>query len=133
MLPSEVKRQSYRGYRYNVLDGWSKLEEATINAETYKVEFFRLSERTIDPMCDALNGYYSTWTKFLCEYTDKKGKLAVVIDTPEDADKVYTMLADIEPLEFEHEDPMSAVDVARTKLKAVIDLIRNSEEEKYAV
>ncbi len=123
MLPSEVKMKSYRGYRHNVPDGWKKLEEATINADTYKVEFFRLCERTIDPMCDALNGYYSTWTKFLCEYADEHGKLSIIVRKPEDADKLYRMLTDIQPVTFEYEGTIPAVDVARTKMETLIDLI----------
>ena len=133
MLPSEVKMPIYHDYHYNVPEGWQKIPETTIVGEGYKVEFYRLSERTIDMMCDALNGWFNIWTKFNCEYTDGKGKLSITVRKPEDADKLFNMLAGITPLEFEHEDSMPAVDVARTKLETVIDLIKNNRKEKYAV
>ena len=57
-LPSAIEMKSCSGYRKNVFEGWKKLDEATISGEGYKVEFFRLSEKTIDRMCDALNGWY---------------------------------------------------------------------------
>ncbi len=133
MLPSEVKMKSYRGYRHNVFEGWQKMPEATIIGEGYTVEFSRLSERTIDMFCDALNGWENIWTKFCCEYTDDKGKLSITVRKPEDADKLFNMLADITPLEFEHEESLSAVDIARTKMETVINLITDSRREKYAV
>lgn len=123
MLPSEVKMKSYRGCHRDVFTGWQKMPEATIIGEGYIVEFSRLFERTIDPMCDALNGWYALWTKFCCEYTDSKGKLSIIFRKPEDADKLYSMLADVTPLEFEYEDTLSAADVARSKIETLISLI----------
>ena len=134
MFPSEITMKSYRGYRNDIFEGWKKLDDATIAGEGYIVEFFRLSERTIDMMCDALNGWYGIWTKFRCEYTDSKGTLSITVRKPEDADKLFILLDGITPVEFEHEDPMPAVDVARTKLEAVIEMIRDSgRREHYAV
>ncbi len=124
MLPSEIKMKSYTGYHNDVFEGWKKLDDATIVGEGYRIEFFRLSERTIDMMCDALNGWHNIWTKFCCEYTDSKGKLSITVSKPEDADKLFRMLEDVKPVEFEHEDPMPAVSVARTKLETLIELIR---------
>ena len=124
MLPSEVKMKSYRGYRHNVYEGWKKLDDVTISGEGYTVEFFRLSERTIDMMCDALNGWYNVWTKFCCEYKDSNGTLSITVRNPEDADKLFNLLVDIKPIEFEHEGITPAVDIARTKMKTLIDLIR---------
>lgn len=92
--------------------------------EGYTVEFYRLSESTIDMMCDALNGWHNVWTKFRCEFKDAKGTLAITVHKPEDADKLYRMLVDIRPVEFEYDETMPAVDAARIKLEALIDLIR---------
>ena len=123
MLPSEVTMKSYRGYRHDIFEGWRKMPEATIVGEGYTVDFSRLSESTIDMMCDALNGWYSIWTKFCCELTDSKGKLSIIFRKPEDADKLYNLLSDITPLEFEHEGTLSAADVARSKIETLISLI----------
>ena len=123
MLPSEVKMKSYRGYRHSIFEGWQKLPEATIIGEGYTVEFSRLSESTIDMMCDALNGWFNIWTKFCCDFTDTKGKLSIIFRKPEDADKLYNLLSEIAPLEFEHEGTLSAADVARSKLETLINLI----------
>ena len=130
MLPSEITMQSHCGYRKNIFEGWRKMPEATIIGDGYKVEFFRLSERTIDVMCDALNGWYNVWTKFRCEYTDSKGTLSITVRKPEDADKLFNLLANISPLEFEHEDPLPAVDVARIKLETIIWMIRDKSGKK---
>ena len=123
MLPSEVKMKSYRGYHRDIFEGWRKMPEVTIIGEGYTIEFSRLSERTIDMFCDALNGWENVWTKFCCDFTDSKGKLSIIFRKPEDADKLYNMLANITPLEFEHEDTLSAADVARSKLETLINLI----------
>ena len=123
MLPSEVKMKSYRGYRHDIFEGWRKMPEVSIIGEGYTVEFSRLSESTIDMMCDALNGWFNTWTKFCCDFTDSKGKLSIIFRKPEDADKLYNLLSDITPLEFEHEGTLSAADVARSMLETMINLI----------
>ena len=124
MLPSEIKMRSYRGYHRDVFEGWRKLPEATIEGKGYTVTFLRLSERTIDMFCDALNGWYNVWTKFCCEYKDSEGTLSITVRKPEDADKLFNLLIDIKPIEFEHEGITPAVDVARTKMETLIDLIR---------
>ena len=124
MLPSEVKMESYRGYRHDIYEGWKKMPESVIVGEGYTVEFSRLSERTIDMFCDALNGWHNVWTKFNLEYTDSKGKLSITVRKPEDADKLFNLMIDIKAIEFEHEGITPAVDVARTKMETLIDLIR---------
>ncbi len=129
MLPSEIKMNSYHGYRGDIFAGWKKLEEATITGEGYTIEFYRLSERTIDMMCDALNGWYNVWSKFCCEYKDSNGALSITVHKPEDADKLYRMLTDIQPVTFEHEGTIPAVDVARTKMETLIDLIMQCERK----
>ena len=124
MLPSEIRTKSYTGYRNDVFAGWMKLDDATIIGDGYKVEFYRLSERTIDIMCDALNGWYNVWTKFRCEYTDSKGTLSVTLHNPEDADKLFTILENVKPLVFEHEGTVCSACVARSKMGAIIDLVQ---------
>ncbi len=134
MLPSEIKIKSNSGFHSDIFEGWKKMPEATIVGQGYTVEFSRLSERTIDRFCDALNGWYNVWTKFCCTYTDKKGSLSIIVRKPEDADKLFNLLANISPVEFENEDPMSAEDVARSALEALIEMIRDSSrKEQYAV
>ena len=127
MLPSEVKMKSYSGYRRDVFEGWKKMPDAAIIGDGYTVEFSRLSERTIDMMCDSLNGWFNVWTKYLCEYTDKQGTLAIIVRKPKDADKLFNMFSDIRPVEFEHERITPAANVARTKMETLIDLIRRKE------
>ena len=85
-IPSSIKLKAFSGYRKNIFEGWKKLEDSTIAGEGYKVEFYRLSERTIDRMCDALNGWYNVWTKFRCDFEDTKGTLSIVVRKPEEAD-----------------------------------------------
>ena len=131
MLPSEIKMRSYRGYHRDVFEGWRKLEEATIKGEGYTIMFSRLAERTIDMFCDALNGWYSVWTKFRCEYVDDQGKLSITVRKPEDADKLYRMLSDIQPITFEHEGTTPAVDLARARMQTLIDLIMNNGKEMH--
>ena len=120
MLPSEVKMKSYRGFRYDIFEGWRKMPEVTIDGDGYTIVFSRLSERTIDDFCDALNGYFNIWTKFRIDYTDDKGTLSITFRKPTDADKLYNMLSNIEPITFEHEGTIPAVDIARTKVETLI-------------
>ena len=130
MLPSEIKMNSYHWYSSDIFEGWKQLDAATIDGEGYTVSFFRLSERTIDVMCDALNGWFNIWSKFRCEYKDDKGTLSITVRKPEDADKLYRMLYDIRPVTFEHEDTTTAVDVARTRMETIISLIMNHEQNR---
>ena len=121
MLPSEITLKSCGGFRRNVFEGWKKL--ISIEGEGYKVEFYRLSERTIDTQSDALNSWYNIWTWFCCEFTDSKGKLSLSIRNPEDADKIYKILSDVQPVTFEHEGTLSAAEVARTSIEAIARLL----------
>ena len=132
-LPSEIIMKSCSGYRKNVFEGWKKLDAATIAGEGYKVEFFRLSERTIDRMCDALNGWYNIWTKFRCEYEDSKGTLSITVRKPEDADKISKAMTDLQPVTFEHEGTLSATAVARIKMESLIGFIKDTEREKPSI
>ena len=131
--PSAIKLKAFSGYRKNIFEGWKRLDEATITGEGYKVEFYRLSERTIDRMCDALNGWYNVWTKFRCEYEDAKGTLTVTIRKPEDADKIFKIMADIQPVSFEHEGTLSIANVARIKMESLIDLNKTAEQDKLSI
>ena len=132
-IPSSIKLKAFSGYRKNIFEGWKKLEDSTIAGEGYKVEFYRLSERTIDRMCDALNGWYNVWTKFRCDYEDTKGTLSIVVRKPEEADKIFKIMSDIQPLSFEHEGTISVPDVARLKMESIIDLHMTAEQEKPSV
>ncbi len=131
-LPSAIEMKSYSGYRKNVFEGWKKLDEATISGEGYKVEFFRLSEKTIDRMCDALNGWYNVWTKFRCDFQDAKGTLTITVRQPEEADKISRAMCNLQSVVFEHEDSLSVADVARTKMESLIGFIR-AEQEKPSI
>ncbi len=123
MFPSAITLNSYYGYYDEIFAGWKKLDEATIKGDGYTVDFYRLSERTIDPMCDALNGWENIWTKFRCEYKDQKGTIAITVHKPEDADKLFNML-------FENERGEIAVDTARTKLEKLVDIIRQMQAKQ---
>ena len=120
MKPSEIKLKSSGGYYSQVTVGWEKLEDADIHGKGYKVEFYRLSCRTIDPNCDALNGWHNVWADFCCVYEDEKGKLYINVRKSEDADKIYKIMSDVEASVFEHEDILTAAEVARTKMEAII-------------
>lgn len=132
-LPSTIKLKSCSGYRKNVFEGWKKLDAATITGDGYKVEFFRLSERTIDRMCDALNGWYNVWTKYRCEYTDAKGTLSIIVRKPEEADKLFETMNNLQPIAFEHEDTLSVADIARIRLESLIGFIKPNEQEKPSI
>ena len=121
--------KSYSGYRKNIFEGWKKLDDATIVGDGYTVEFFRLSERTIDRMCDALNGWHNIWTRFRCDYTDEKGTLSITVRKPEDADRISKLMSDLKPVAFEHEETLPAVDVARTKLEPLIDFMKTAKQK----
>ena len=132
-LPSAIEMKSCSGYRKNVFEGWKKLDEATISGEGYKVEFFRLSEKTIDRMCDALNGWYNVWTKFRCDFQDAKGTLTITVRQPEEADKISMAMSDLQPVTFEHEGTLSAANVARIKMESLIGFIKAPEKEKPSI
>lgn len=132
-LPSEIKMKSCSGYRKNVFEGWKKLDAATITGNGYKVEFFRLSERTIDRMCDALNGWYNVWTKFRCDYSDSKGTLSIIVRKPEEADRLFRAMTDLQPVVFENEDTLSVADVARIKMESIIGFIKPNEQKKTSI
>ena len=132
-LPSAIEMKSCSGYRKNVFEGWKKLDDATITGEGYKVEFFRLSEKTIDRMCDALNGWYNVWTKFRCDFQDAKGTLTITVRQPEEADKISIAMSDLQPVTFEHEGALSAADIARIKMESLIGYIKAPEKDKPSI
>ena len=125
MLPSEVKLPSYCGYYNKTFEGWKEMPTAAITGIGYTVKFYRLGERTIDPMCDALNGWHTVWTKFRFEYSDsEKTGIQIIVRKPEDADKLYKMMQNIAPMEFEHEIIMTAAEVARSKAETIVQWIK---------
>ena len=123
----------FQTFLFFLLSITSSLPNHRIIGEGYKVEFYRLSERTIDRMCDALNGWYNVWTKFRCDYEDEKGTLSIVVCKPEEADKILKIMSDIQPLSFEREGTLSVPDVARIKMESIIDLHMTAEREKPSV
>lgn len=127
MLPSEVRMKVNSGYRRQIPVGWRPIPGAEIIGDGYTVKFYRLSERTIDEMCDALNGWRNVWTKFYCEYSDRIGTLAITVRKPEDADKLYKLMDGIKPVTFEHEGTSTAVEMARITMEAVIELIKRQK------
>lgn len=118
--PSEVPLISSSGYYKEVFEGWRKLESSSIKGDGFTVLFERYGERTIDRMCDALNGWYTMWTKYRITFSDKKGKIAVVTKTNENADKIFSMVVDAKSCD----DPVDEATVAET-VRAVFTAIVN--------
>ena len=116
--PSEIRTPSADGFSRHMSEGWKPLKDATIEGDGYKVEFSRYADKTIDTMCDALNGWYYIWRDdFNCTYTSGKSKLELRLDKPEDADRLFDIMTDTQPIPFEHEDSMTPAEVARNKFK----------------
>ncbi len=113
--PSAIIIATIYTFFKNALNGWVKLNDATINGDGFKVEFYRLFERTIDRNCDALNGWHSIkTTKFLCELTIGDTTKSLVVNTEKDADKLFEIFSKIEKQDFEEEGIMEASEVAST-------------------
>lgn len=119
--PSEVRTPGTSGFMRDVREGWKDLKAATIEGDGFKVEFSRYADRTIDPMCDALNGWYYSWRNdFECKYTDAQGELTLRTYKPEEADRLFDIMTNIEPVTFEHEGSLTAAEVARAGMEALI-------------
>ena len=130
--PSEVRTPSTDGFMHHTQDGWKPLKASTIEDDGFKVEFSRYAERTIDPMCDALNGWHYAWQNdFECKYTDKNGELTLRTQKPEEADRLFDIMTNVQPVTFEHEGTMAAAEVARAGMQALIQFI-HPEEAKTA-
>jgi hypothetical protein len=130
--PSEIRTPSADGFSRHMSEGWKPLKDATIEGDGYKVEFSRYADKTIDPMCDALNGWHYAWQNdFNCTYTDSKGKLELRLDKPEDADRLFDIMTNIQPVTFEHEGSMTATEVARAGMEAMIQFL-HPEQAKQA-
>ena len=129
--PSEVRTPSTDGFMRHTQDGWKPLKASTIEGDGFKVEFSRYAERTIDPMCDALNGWYYAWQNdFECKYTDKNGELTLRTRKPEEADRLFDIMTNVQPVTFEHEGTMTAAEVARAGMEALIQFIHPEEAKK---
>lgn len=98
--PSMVPLPSYSGYRKNIFEGWRIIESSTIKREEYTVEFIRHSSKTIDDMCDALNGWYNVWDDYEIVFTDKIGKILYPTSKNDTADMIFEMV-----MQRTHRDP----------------------------
>ena len=129
--PSEIRTPSTDGFSRHMSEGWKPLKDATIEGDGYKVEFSRYADKTIDTMCDALNGWYYVWRNdFNCTYTDDKGKLELRLDKPEDADRLFDIMTNIQPVTFEHEGSMTTAEVARAGMEAIIQFIHPDQTKQ---
>ena len=122
--PTEAKLPHAKGYRKNVPDGWVALDDSTISGFGYTVKFSRKANRTIDPMCDALNGWYAEWDKIEVELIDAKGKLTITT-LPEKADRIWEIVRDTK----KDEDHTEAENV-RIGFEAIVNFVA---EKKYTI
>ena len=112
--PSAIIIALISGFYNTVLNGWVKLNDATINGDGFTINFYRLFERTIDRNCDALNGWYSIKTnKFLCELIVDGETMTMAVDTEEKADKLFEIFKGIKPCEDE-EETLTAKEIAKS-------------------
>lgn len=94
MKPSEITFKSITGTRKTVPSGWVPVPACTINGDGFTVEFERLSICTIDPQCDALNGYYNVWSKWYIKLTTPTFSKSLAVTTAQ-ADKLHDILSNI--------------------------------------
>lgn len=122
--PTEAKLPHGKGYHDTVPNGWVALGDSTISGFGYTVKFSRLASRTIDPMCDALNGWYCEWGKIEVELIDAKGKLTITT-RPEKADRIWEIVRDMK----KDEDHTEAENV-RIGFEAIVNFVA---EKKYTI
>lgn len=118
--PSAIIIATIFGFFNDIINGWVKLNDATIIGEGFTVEFYRLFERTIDRNCDALNGWYSfKTTKFLMKLTIDGETKELMVTTENDADKLFEIFKSIETVDFGEDGIMTAKEIANTKFEAI--------------
>ena len=122
-IPSAIIITALTGFYNKVVHGWIKLTDATIYGDGFTVTFYRLFERTIDPYCDALNGWYSIKTnKFLCELTVDGKTKSLTVNSEEKADKLFEIFNDFHTV-VDEEGTYTAKEQAEAGFNAIYNFI----------
>lgn len=104
-------------FRKNIKEGWTKND--TIIGDGFTINTYRYAEATIDPNCDALNGWYTTFTKFKFELIVGNDKDVIIVNRKADADKLYTIFDKITETNFGAEGYTTASENAITAFTAI--------------
>lgn len=121
--PSAIILATIYTFFNKVFTGWKKLEDATIHGDGFTVNFYRLTERTIDHNCDALNGWRTVWTKYLVELITPYGKKTVTLNDGKTADKFFNILKNVTAFEWEGEGTVSASENAEITFDSLKNFI----------
>ena len=95
--PSAAPIKGSSGYRKNVFTGWKHIESSAILRNDFKVIFECYGEATIDTFCDALNGWYTTWTHWRATFTDDKGSIQITTSKKEVIDHLFETIVELGP------------------------------------
>ena len=121
-VPEDAPKQS--GYRQDVREGWVHLGRSCIVRDVYSVKFYAFREATIDPMCDALNGWYSVTTKWKAVFSDPNGEVEIATKDKQAIEKIFDIMLAVRPLYFEHEGTVSAAETARVKMETLANFLK---------
>jgi len=92
VAPSTVKLNGTSGYYNDVIVGWKEIESSRIDGDGFVVRWYRYADRTIDRMCDALNGWHTYWEqRYKAVLTDKLGTAELILRGNETADLFFDM------------------------------------------
>ena len=118
--PSKARLRKGSGYYNKTPNGWYLLDDSTIAGIGYTVHFYRLAERTIDPMCDAMNGWYAKWSKFQCVFEDANGKLTIIVPAEDKADHIWEWVC-----KAVKDDEHSEAHNVRVGFQSIIDFVKS--------
>ena len=95
--PSEAPIKGSSGLRKNVFTGWKHIESSTITRREFEVTFDCYGEPTIDMFCDALNGWYTTWTRWRATFSNGKETIQITTHKRDVIDRLFEIINAIGP------------------------------------
>lgn len=111
-------------YRKDCFTGWKKMESSSFSRDGFSVVFECYGEADIEMFCDALNGWFTKWTKYKITYKDKKGEISITVKKISDADKLFDLVNKASAGHLEHEEVWTAADTARGCLESIVEMLK---------
>ena len=95
--PSLAPVKGSSGYRRDIFTGWKNIESSTIFHRDFTVTFECYGEADIDTFCDALNGWYTTWTEWRATYRTKGETIQVTTHKRDVIDHLFEAIVNVGP------------------------------------
>ena len=115
--PSMAPIRGDSGYRRNIKEGWKPVESSTITRTGFEVKFEAYGEAAIDVFCDAMNGWYTEWTKWRATFSNGSTTIQVTTRRKDTIDRLFEVIVAVGP---DSDPEFSEEELARSYFERIV-------------